>query len=80
MSNFISRSCAAVLFLLLLIWPGCGLGADENLLGLYGKEEAQFLIRERNGELELLYKVKKKKKQDFASYCSYPLRKDAEKN
>ena len=78
MGKFVNRSCAAILFLFLLVWSSSGLAAEENLLGVYGRESAQFLIRERSGELELLYKAENQEDQEFASYCSYPLRKGAD--
>ena len=78
MGKFVNRSCAAVLFLFLLVWSSSGLAAEENLLGVYGREGAQFLIRERSGELELLYKAENQEGHEFASYCSYPLRKGAD--
>lgn len=78
MSKFVNRTCAAILFLFLLVGSSCALAAEENLLGVYGQEKDQLLIRERSGELELLYKVENQEEQEFASYCSYPLKKEAD--
>lgn len=78
MSKFVNRTCAAILFLFLLVGSSCALAAEENLLGVYGQEKDQLLIRERSGELELLYKVENQEDQEFASYCSYPLKKEAD--
>ena len=78
MSKFVNRTCAAILFLFLLVGSSCALAAEENLLGVYGQEKDQLLIRERSGELELLYKVENQEDQEFASYCSYPLKKGAD--
>ena len=78
MSKFVNRTCAAILFLFLLVGSSCALAAEENLLGVYGQEKDLLLIRERSGELELLYKVENQEDQEFASYCSYPLKKGAD--
>ena len=78
MSKFVNRTCVAILFLFLLVGSSCALAAEENLLGVYGQEKDQLLIRERSGELELLYKVENQEEQEFASYCSYPLKKEAD--
>jgi D-alanyl-D-alanine dipeptidase len=78
MKGFFKKSGMLLCFLVLLSWQSSVLAADEKLLGVYGDEHAQFLIRERSGELELLYKVEKQDDQAFASFCSYPLKKGAD--
>nr|WP_320146527.1 M15 family metallopeptidase [uncultured Anaeromusa sp.] len=78
MDKFVKISWTVVLFLVLALWQSSALAADERLVGVYGEERDQFLIRERSGELELLYKVENQEDQAFANFCSYPLKKAAD--
>ena len=80
MKGFLKKSGILLCCFMLLFWQSSVLAADEKLVGVYGDESAQFLIRERSGELELLYKVENQDNQEFASYCSYPLKKGAAEN
>ena len=81
-----SFSLKAVLFLLLfcLALPAAVYGAPAKpdkeiavLLGLYQHDAGRFLIRERDGNLEMLYDVNPGKNELVRDYAAYPLRRSS---
>jgi len=67
-----------LLFCLALPLPGFAASVDqgkdvEGLLGLYQGDSGRFLIRERDGSLEMLYDVNPGKDEVVKDYAAYPL-------
>lgn len=74
-------SAVGVLLLICLLLPAAALGAPAAaapetaaLLGLYQNETGRFLVRERDGQLEMLYDVAPGQDEVVREYAVYPLR------
>jgi D-alanyl-D-alanine dipeptidase len=80
----ISLATLLVLLVFCLAFPLAAYGApaepakdSAGLLGLYQNDSGRFLIRERDGNLEMLYDVNPGKDEIVQDYAVYPLRQTA---
>lgn len=72
-SFMVILSCLTGLLTFVAAAPAQGVPAVHRLVGLYENGKEHFLIRERAGQLELIFDTTDKAENVFSRYAAYPL-------